>query len=315
VHPAQHCFVLAQGGFLMIEFTRSVIVHLSVGLAFFIFSLLIFERCCGNESAYSGQGGTPRRRWLWLGRRKRSVRHAIAWKDFNFVSGGRLSIVLRCVAYVIAVLMMKRSFEDTSDFREAAGFAWTWGLAMLHVELAIYSLLMWGPEAWGQHIGSLIGTPLTLWRINGEKLKALIIATIPSISMLLLAMAIGGSRFINTTVLGPFTRDYMGPWNIPAKYWFAIQLAQWVVHFALLLFLIVNLSLRLKWTALPAALGSFAVFQFVSRIGATLLLTKTRTISYWPLWGGMLTSLAALAVICFLFRNTHTLLLRRAAEG
>jgi hypothetical protein len=315
VHPARHCWILAQGGYLSIELFRSVIVHLSVGLAFFLFSLLIFERCCGDESAYARLSGKPRRRWRWLGRPNRPARHAIAWKDFNFVSGGRFSIAVRCVLYGLIILMAGRVFYDPDNFREVAGFAWVFGLAMLHVELAIRALLMWGPEAWGQHIGSLIATPLGLRRIHWEKMKATLIAITPSIAVLFVAMVIGGSQFIEHTVVGPFRRHYNGPWGIPMNYWHVMQLFKWAVQFSLLLFLIVNLSLRLRWTALPAALGLFVVYQIIMGVATSFVTMRARGSMTWPIVNVAIVLGAGLAVLYLLSRNTHTLLLRRAAEG
>jgi hypothetical protein len=317
VHPAYHFGILLEGGFLSLEIWRSVIVHICVGLAFFTLSLLIFERCCGSEAGYAGEGGKRKWRWRWLGRPKRALKHAITWKDFHFAMGGRISIVLRCFLYVSIVIGSTWLFEELDDRKSVAYTAWFFGLAMCHVELAFLALLAWGPEAWGQHIGSLVATPRGLGRMNVEKLKAALIAILPSISLLVLAMAIGGANFIDDILIEPFKQRYPGPGGMPIMFWHVIRIAQWILQFGVLLALIVNLSLRLKWTALPAALGIFVLFQIITNIAGAWLYGFSRPAPFSSMYLVLVgtTSGAALVVICFLARNTHTLLLRRAAEG
>jgi hypothetical protein len=317
VHPAYHFGILSAGGFLSLEISRSVIVHICIGLAFFLFSILIFERCCGNEAAYAGEGGKGRRRLRWLGRPKRALTHAIAWKDFHFTMGGRLSVVARCALYVSGVIGLTWIFDELDDRKSVAYTAWFMGLAMCHIELAFLALLAWGPEAWGQHIGSLVMTPRGLRRINFEKLKAALLAILPSFSLLVLAMAIGGSKFIDDVLIEPFTQRYRGPGGMPINFWYMIRITQWLLEFGVLLALIVNLSLRLKWTALPAALGIFVLFQIVTSIATASLYGFGRMGSFGSTYmiSAATASVTALAVIYFVARNTRTVLLRRAAEG
>jgi len=306
VHPANHLGILASGGYFSVELARSVIVHVCVGIAFFILSILIFERCCGDEAKYSGESGRGANLWRWFGRPKRVRTHSIAWKDFHFSMGGRPSFALRLVGYVVFVVLIARSTGELGQRRVVAELAWRLGFLMLHFELAFLALLTWGPEAWGQHIGSLIVLPRGLRRITFEKVKAILIAVIPSVSLLVLAVVIGGSEFIKADII-PFFRPayYSGAFRYSRLY----TILGWYVGFAVLLLLIVNLSLRLKWTALPAALGLFALFQIVKQIT-----------SIWSFAAGgnqpeVIVLTGFLVVICFLIYNTRALLLRRAAEG
>jgi hypothetical protein len=317
VHPAKHFGILANGGYLALELTRSVIVHVSVGVAFFIFSILIFERCCGNEAAYSGDDGRRARRLRWLGRSKRAFTQAVAWKDFHFAMGGRFSVVLRLVFYVAWVAVMAWATQEWNNRKSLAEMTWSFGLMMWHVELVFLALLMWGPEVWGKHIGTLIATPQALWRINFEKLKAMCMATAPSILLLLVAIGVGGIEFIQDTVIGPF--QYAGSvGGIPVRYRRVIEIILWLIQFGVLLTLIVNLSLRLKWTAVPVALGLFVLAQTVIQI-ASVFIFYVRGIggasSDWLRFRELFLFVVFLAIIAFLVWNTHKLLLRRAAEG
>jgi ABC-type transport system involved in multi-copper enzyme maturation permease subunit len=317
VHPAKHFGILASGGYLALELTRSVIVHLSVGIAFFILSILFFERCCGNEAAYSGDGGRRTRRLRWLGRSKRAFTQAVAWKDFHFAMGGRPSAVFRFAFYVVWVAVMAWVTQEWNQRKSLADMTWSFGLMMWHVELVILALLMWGPEAWGKHIGTLIATPQALRRINFEKLKAMCMATAPSIMLLLVAMGIGGAEFIRDTVIGPF--QYTGlAGGVSVRNRHVIDIALWLIQFGGLLTLVVNLSLRLKWTAVPVALGLFGLVQAILAMVSVYVfyfrgLGGVRT--DWLLFRDITVFVIFLAIILFLLRNTHKLLLRRAAEG
>ena len=315
VHPANHCGVLASGGYLSLEVGRSVAVHLCVGVAFFILSWLIFERFCGNEEVYSGNTGNRLRKWRWLGRPRRAREHAVAWKDFHFAMGGRLSILFRMVGYVCTVLFLAWVNSDWVSRASLASYAWGWGWTAFYIELAFLALFMWGPEAWGQHIGVLIATPRSLRRLNFEKIKAMVMATMPSVSLVLLAMAIGGSTFINQTILGSFTMQTTAPGGLPWRVWRILSILQWIAQFGVLLSLIVNLSLRLKWTALPAAVGLFALYQIVYILVSIAPYSIRGASLYSPAIEPAMLVTISLAVIFALAWNTRTLLLRRATEG
>jgi hypothetical protein len=315
VNPANHCAILSSGGYLSLEIFRSVAVHLGIGAAFFALALLIFERCCDNEAVYSGNTGRRVRRWRWLGSPARARGHAFAWKDFHFTMGGRLSIALRLVCYAFGIVLLAWANDDLDERRSIANYAWGWGWTAFYIELAFLALLMWGPEAWGKHIGSLIAIPRSLRRLNFEKLKAMLMATLPSVSMVTFAMIIGGSTFINQTILGSFSSGNFGAGGVPWRYWRIISLLQWTAQLGVLLSLIVNLSLRLKWTALPAALGLFMLYQVTHTVAAiaSFYLGGRRPMS--AAFEPALVLGVSLVVIFVLIQNTRTLLLRHATEG
>jgi hypothetical protein len=79
--------------------------------------------------------------------------------------------------------------------------------------------------------------------------------------------------------------------------------------------LIVNLSLRLKWTALPAALGLFLVYQVTHTIASIASFYFGGRRSLPAAFEPALILGVSVIVIFFLIRNTRTLLLRHATEG
>lgn len=290
-------------------------MHLCVGVAFFIFARLIFERFCGDEAAYSGNTGNRLRKWRWLGRPRRARKHAVTWKDFHFTMGGRLSVLFRMVGYVGMVLFWAWAGNDLGSRASLASYAWGWGWVAFYTELAFLALFMWGPEVWGQHIGVLIATPRSLRRLNFEKMKAIMMATMPSVSLVLLAMAIGGSTFINQTVLGSFNAQNWPAEALSWRVWRILSILQWIAQFGVLLSLIVNLSLRLKWTALPAAVGLFALYQIVHILVSIAQFSISGARFSSPALEPAMLMTISLAVIFALAWNTRVLLLHRATEG
>jgi len=320
VHPGFHCGTLAEGGYLSLPVARSAAVHLGIGTGFFILSLLLFERFCGSESAYASEGGGRSRRWRWLGRPRRARRLAFVWKDFHFGMGGRLSVAIRLVFYITGALFLtwiNREMDGgvTSERHLLAEIGFGFGITAWYFEIAVLALLVWGPEAWGQHIGAVVATPRSLRRLNLEKARAGLIATLPSVTLVVLSLVVGGSQFIGEIFLGDQDYSARGPGGIPYNLWRWISVLKWLAQFGVLVALIVNFSLRLKWTALPAAAGIFC-----AGLLSYELLSFRRAFARG--FGRQTMILEAFAVIfvCglliyFIGRNTHSLLLRRAAEG
>jgi hypothetical protein len=315
VNPANHCAILARGGYLSIEIARSIAVQLGVGVAFFAFSLLIFNRFCDDETSYSGNSKGRTRRWLWFIQKSRPRDYAIAWKDFHFAMGGRFSMALRMMGYTLAIVLLAWANDELDNRRSFAAYAWSWGWTAFYIELAILALLMWGPEAWGRHIGSLIALPRSLRRVAIEKLRAVLVATIPSMAIVILAVGVGGSAFINQTIFGSFNMNSSGSGGMPWRFWRIFSLLQWIAQFGVLLSLIVNLSLRLKWTALPAALGLFLVYQVMHTIATIASFYFGGRRSLPAAFEPALILGVSVIVIFFLIRNTRELLLRHATEG
>ena len=311
VHPLNHCVVLASTGFLSLELARSVMVHLGSGIAFFIFSLLIFERYCGDESAYSQPGGALRSIWRWFGRPKRTVKHAVCWKDFHFTLGGRFSIILRCFLYGLCVVLVTWSNEAFVSKERLSEVSWHLGIGMLHVELALYALMIWGHEAWGQNIGALVATPRALRWIHLEKLRAILISLTPSAALFLAAVLINSEGMLNLAFLSWLRPAY--PLEIRAR--MLLSLIVWVVEFGTLLILIMNLSLRMKWTALPAAIGIFVLFQLGVLMSFNLLRSPSISYGTQMMIRSAIILIFLFPVVVFLVRDTNALLLRRASEG
>ena len=94
-----------------------------------------------------------------------------------------------------------------------------------------------------------------------------------------------------------------------------LSLMVWIVEFGTLLILIVNLSLRMKWSALPAAIGIFALFQLGVLMGFMFLRNSGASYVIQMTIRNAIIVIGLFPAVVFLVRDTNALLLRRASEG
>jgi hypothetical protein len=243
----------------------------------------------------------------------------VAWKDYHFIFGGKFGAIVRLIIYFVGIVIIARfdDYEWNHRFWDSlADLAWTFGWLILWVELAFGALKMWGPEAWGQQLGSLIATPQSLGQIARAKSRALLTSLLPVFALLAFSLVCGHvsarsrlSSFWMSLTSGNQWESLgltLGIERIPEALTGAAEIA-------LPFMLIVNLSLRMKWTALPSALGIYVVIQagFAMLISA---ISSHSTFSRYDLEAPCKLTLFAI-LLFLLFRNTHKLLLHRAAEG
>jgi hypothetical protein len=323
VDPAFHLWRMMMGSYMGMEVTRSVLTHTLLGLGCFGLAWLLFERFAKADSA---QDTAPRRfsfRRIPSLRPPRPRAHAVAWKDFHFPFGGRFFFVARLVAYPIVVVcfIWATSSPRSRNLQDIADTTWAVGWFLFYIEATILTLSMWAPERWQLNLSSLLITPLSQARIQAEKLKAFFIALLPSLAIVLIALAIGGPKFI--AYLFP---AYPTGGNAGLNVYTLSAIQEYgasAIHLFFFLTLCLNLSLRLKWAALPAALGVLFVLQIFLGLAMMLIIASIN----FATRGGAgisanmflyvrLSQLALLAIVSvFLWLNTQRQLTRLAAEA
>jgi hypothetical protein len=306
VDPPVHMFKLAQTSYYSLAVGRSVLTHVALGLACFALAWALFERFAKYDPAESSG---PRRfslRRLRLMRKPRPGAHSVAWKDFHFQLGGRASFVGRLIIYPcsVACLVWLDWYHTSRVTRsDIAEYGWGVGWVVFSIEVVLFTLRMWAPERWQLNLSSLLLTPLSLRRIQLEKLKAFLLAALPSLILLAASLVLSGGRFLRHV---SFFEDFL----------------TMVIAIVFFLVLCLNLSLRLRWAALPAAIAiSFLLYMFVG-MGMMVLFATTSFLSGGKLFGLDLSDIAPFvfftglaAATFFLWRNTHRQLQRLAAEA
>jgi hypothetical protein len=238
-------------GFQDPAFTFQVWSNLALGAGFFLLAWVLFERFCGEqkESAPS-RGGLTRAR----GRRRlfspgRPWARALAWKDYYFLSGGKLWLVLKFLIYG-APLLVARCWPQKlggpppwDDF--GVGVFWLMA-AFIGVELTFAAGSIFRVERQGQTLSSLAMLPQGIRRVAYEKLLGIV----PALAAAGIYLAV--SLPLISGIIGEIWHDISWESN---DLWGLVALGCAVAQGLFFLHLVANLSLRVKRGALPLAVG------------------------------------------------------------
>ncbi len=273
--------------------------NLALGAGCFLLAWLGFDRFCEErpESGPRRAGASRRRRFLRAGR---VWRRALAWKDFYFLTGGKVWVLGKFLIYGLPLVVMACWPERLGGppRLEAFGFmtmviAW-W---VLTFELAFIAASIFKTERQGQTLSTLAVLPMSLRRIAWQKLTGTLPALIPAASYFAL-----GALCASQTILETLSRFPSEKEGFSILLGFAYAGGQCVVF----LYLTANLSLRLKRGALPLAIG----IQFlVQMIVPAMIFAVVRDVA------GLLPLLVfTVFAVALLHRNTFHRLEELAAE-
>ncbi len=255
-------------GFTGDIFTFQVGSNLLAGAVFFLLAWAIFEKCCGEQKESGpGRSGVARARGRWRALSPgRPWRRALAWKDFYFLTGGKLWVLIKFVIYgapLAAVFFWPQQLGGFPGWEEfGLGTYWIM-LTFIGVELAFAASSIFRNEHQGQTLSSLAMLPQGIRRVAYEKLlgigPALIAAgTYCALSLPLIHRLIGN-------LWREFDADRKGDWMAL----FAIALV--VAQALFFLHLVAALSVRVKRGALPLAIGVQFMLIFLGGFSPALL--------------------------------------------
>jgi len=274
--------------------------NLALGAGWFLLAWLGFDRFCEERPESGPRRGVGRRRFLRGLRAGRVWQRALAWKDFYFLTGGKVWVLGKFLIYGLPLVAMACWAErwGGSPKLEAFGFmtmVMTWWL--MTFELAFIAASIFKTERQGQTLSTLAVLPMSLRRIAWQKLTGTLPALIPAASYFAL-----GALCASKTILEEFS-------HFPSeKEGFAILtgLAYGVGQSVLFLYMTANLSLRLKRGALPLAIG----IQFLVQ-----MILPAMFMAVGSAEGGLvLLVFATVVAIGFLHHNTFRRLEALAAE-
>ena len=165
------------------------------GVIAFGFAWMLFKPCCNSGAEAVPQRlekaatSNERRRTA----RSRPGRHAIAWKDFHFLSGGPRGLFIRSVVYIaIGMLLVwwMATMNGSGPRSKDIGIAfWMFGLMSFTAEFGIVSARMFGFERKRKTLGALYTLPLGTGRLIREKILGALPQLIPSVALALLGLA------------------------------------------------------------------------------------------------------------------------------
>jgi hypothetical protein len=241
---------------------------------------------------------------------------AIAWKDFHFFYGGPRVVLLRLAAYFTIAWWFPESVEIlvTPPGSTLGETLTVWGWSFLNIELAGFAALFLARERWGKTLGAIVALPHGLGAAMRQKFRAAILWFLPSILIITAGFAIGGYEMCRK--LGELFADdhYAVGWQSAIR---------WIPQTAAFFLLVTNLSLRLRWAALPLAYGIGVIVEDAINIYYTLIVIDFG-------FGGPMAFVGQNRIVdimkksapfvvyaivtLLLYRQTRTLFLRQAAE-
>jgi hypothetical protein len=273
--------------------------NLALGAGCFLLAWLGFDRFCEErpESGPRRAGASRRRRFLRAGR---VWRRALAWKDFYFLTGGKVWVLGKFLIYGLPLVLMACWPERLGGPPRLEAFG---GITMLIAwwvltfELAFIAASIFKTERQGQTLSTLAVLPMSLCRIAWQKITGTLPALIPAASYFVVGCVCASESILEA--LRHFPAEKEG---------FAILtgLAYGVGQSVLFLYMTANLSLRLKRGALPLAIG----IQFLVQ-----MILPAMFMAVGSAEGGLvLLVFATVVAIGFLHHNTFRRLEALAAE-
>ncbi len=254
-------------GFAESAFSFQAWSNVIFGAAFFLLAWGVFERFCSEQKEASpSRGGLARARGRWRSLSPgRTWSRALAWKDFYFLGGGKLWLVIKLLVYgapLLAARCWPQKLGGPPPWEEfGAGMFWLMA-GFIAVELAFAAASVFRVERQGQTLSSLAMLPQGIRRVAYEKLLGII----PSLS------AAGIYLLLSLPLISKFIREGFSSLSFDnRRHW--LELAVMVFAFAqgvFFLHLVANLSLRVKWGALPLAIGIhilLMMFVLISSVG------------------------------------------------
>jgi hypothetical protein len=189
--------------------TNSLLPSLVGGVLSFGLAWLLFGPCCSSSAetatrstAKAAAPGAIRRT-----ARPRPGLHAIAWKDFHFLTGGRRGLFVRTGVYAMISLLFigwMGSIGNGSIRAKDVGIVlWIFGLLSFSVEFGLVSSRMFGVERKRKTLGTLYALPRGTGRLIREKILGSLPQLIPSVALAMLGLvlmyALPGSRDFRVT--------------------------------------------------------------------------------------------------------------------
>jgi hypothetical protein len=278
--PFERIGAIFQTGFTGPVINFQVASNLVMGVLLFLLAWLVFDWCTREE-----KDAAPARRWL-IGRTNRPSRipahligpSAITWKDYTFIGGGKVGILLKFA--VLGLLVGICNFlcyqSDSPITLKFEGGVLIWSSILLTaIWLALESSRIFKDEVRWKTLSSLITLPISVRELAYRKVAGALAGTLP-----VLAGAVIGMVLVPEEV-SDFLKEIL---NHPRTFFTFLVI---IIQYVLFLHLAAFLSLVIKRGALPLAFAiHFVGVMFVMFfIGMFTMLLRFEGSSYFIAFG------------------------------
>lgn len=230
-------------------FSYQVVVNLITGAILFAAAWALFDMCTRNDNRVAPSRGLMAlfsKRVSTASMQGRVWQNAVAWKDFNFLTGGYTAVGIKLIAYVVLMggMSVLIAREIRTDYIDSVGATLMLSmLTALIVEIPIYLSRVFREELRWQTWPGLVLLPENVGRIARSKLIGISPTFVPAVVV-----------FIIGAILAPgFLTDMLKEAFLQTEGWYAIS------QFVLGVHLVVALSLYAKWGALPFGIAAVIV--------------------------------------------------------
>lgn len=255
VLPFEDLITILETGQYDHDISRTVLLELSVTAAIFLASTLLFRPVNRNldtpdqaprsemwvRRILSGNRDTPRRSWS----------QALIWKDYHYVGGGHLAVLMKLGGYgaILVISIIAASGLQGVHLQALGDLMFGFFQFLLIVELSILAGRVFAEEQRKRTLSTLALLPISLPRLCWSKILGCLLSTLPTWAFLVLGFLLSNGSLRRT-------------WHTCVD-----ALSQPGIYFAALVFvfflhLVVWLSLRIKWGAVFVAIGVMIVLAF-----------------------------------------------------
>lgn len=227
-----------------------VVVNLVAGAAFFVGAWILFDACTRNDSRSAPSRGLMALFSKRLTTESRVWQNALAWKDFNFLTGGLTAVAIKFLAYAVLMggmsILIARSVR-TEEMDSIGGTLMLSMLTALAVEVPIYLSRVFREELRWQTWPGLYLLPESVRRIAVNKLLGVSPTFLPAVAIF----------FTGAFIAPRFLEDLGEKLFLEIEGWYVMTQYVLVVH------VIVLMSLIVKWGALPFGISIVVVPNLV----------------------------------------------------
>ncbi|TWT50016.1 ABC-2 family transporter protein [Thalassoglobus neptunius] len=234
-----------------------IISNLIVGTVFLITSWLFFDVFTRNEKEPGSIGLFDRlRRRRNMTRRRRIGSYPIIWKDFQFIGGGRIFILLKFGIYFgLAVAITFFSLRTNRDIAEMlGGVLFGYSIFFLFIELAIVSARVFRYELQEKTWSTLVMLPRSIREIAYAKVLGGLTTTLPLFACMFLGIILLGEDF------------WEGLGSLMQEFEALLVITYLLLQYLLGLHLSTFCSIVAKWGVWPVAISMAAFIMIASNM-------------------------------------------------
>jgi hypothetical protein len=238
-----------------------VVSNILLGIGFFLAAWGVFDFFCREQ-----HDAAPARGLLRTGARRvrlfspgRAWGRPLLWKDFHFMGGGQAIVLSRIVIYacIIGAIVVTRDYFGNGPLKRVDfGYVllWTMLVAMI-IEGAFIAARVFRQERIWKTWSSLAMLPMSIRRIAFQKVLGCILSDWPALLIFAIGFALSADDWLPDFLR--MLRREPNSWIGVAIVFFTVGMIVFFYH------LVADLSLRLKWGALPLSIGITYVASFL----------------------------------------------------